>query len=90
MRHFQELAFILFPIFSVIIFIIGIIKTIRCNVANSEKRKSYFVLIGGVLIFISLTFINSSIMDYWIVAILMLSTTILSFLASNKILRKGK
>ena len=90
MRHFQELAFILFPIFSVIIFITGIVKTIRCSGASHEKRNSFFVLIAGVLISIWLTFINSSTMDYWIVAILMLSVSIFSFIVSHKILSAGK
>jgi hypothetical protein len=77
------------PIIAVILFLIGIVKTIRYVGNGSKKTKSFVVLIGSFIISISLGFVRNSILDSELNSMFMLGISILSFMASNKILRKG-
>jgi hypothetical protein len=78
------------PIISIVLFLIGIVKTIRYVGTGSKKAKSFMVLMGAFIIFISLGFLRNSILDSELNSMLMLGISILSFIASNKILGGGK
>jgi uncharacterized membrane protein YfcA len=81
---------ILAPVLALILFVSGVVKTIRYKGGRSLKRKSLFILSSGFLIFISLGFVRKTTLDSDIVLILMIGVSALSFIISRQILRLEK